>query len=259
MVKSPHLQSLSEADEQLNAADRLFKPILLLVAGTALSYFLCFIMPAGFAVPFAVYLSLATLGVIYVGVERFVRRHRGTALHVEHRAVTLYPYTTAIRFSPVVLIAMMAWGPASVAFYLVRPESVASIIIGFCFSYLAYTLFVTNEYRPSRIHRSPLITLGPDHLSIQPLLHDNPTRIRWDRNPQIEGFELFVANKESHQLMHVSTRDSEDALVFDMKGMPICYWQLARLINHFVAHPEVRATLGTPQGPQLVTDILTAG
>ncbi len=253
------LRSVSEADEQLNTAGRPFTPILLLVACTALSIFLCFIMPAGIAVFFAAYLSLATLGVTYVGVERFVRRHRGTALHVEHDAVTLYPYTTAIRFSSTALIVMMAWGPASVAFYLVRPDSVASIIIGFCFSYLAYTLFVTTKYRPSRIHRSPLITLGPDHLSIQPLLHDNPTRIRWDRNPQIEGFELFVVANEPHQLMHVSTRDSEDALVFDMKGMPIYYWQLARLINHFVAHPEDQATLGTPQGPQLVTDILTAG
>ena len=253
------LSSVSEADEQLNTASRPFTPILLLAACTALSFFLFFIAPAGIAIFFAVYLSLVTLGVIYIGVERFVRRHRGTALHVEHGAVTLYPYTTAIRFSSVVLIMMMAWGPASVAFYLVRPESIASIIIGFCFSYLSYTLFVTTKYRPSRIHRSPLITLGPDHLSIQPLLHDNPTRIRWDRNPQIEGFELFVVAKEPHQLMHVSTRDSEDALVFDMRGMPICYWQLARLINHFVAHPEDRATLGTLQGPQLVTDILTAG
>ena len=253
------LSSVSEADEQLNAADRLFKPILLLVTGTALSFFLCFIMPAAIAVFFTVYLSFTTLGVVYIGVERFVRHHRGTALHVEHGTVTLYPYTTVIRFSSAVLIMMMAWGPASVAFYLVRPESITSIIIGFCFSYLAYTLFVTTKYHLSRIHRSPLITLGPDHLSIQPLLHDNPTRIRWDHNPQIEGFELFVANKESHQLMHISTQDSEDALVFDMKGMPICYWQLARLINHFVAHPEDRATLGTPQGPQLVADILTAG
>lgn len=214
---------------------------------------------SGYCCFFAVYLSLATLGVVYIGVERFIRRHRGTALHVEHGTVTLYPYTTVIRFSFACVIMMMAWGPASVAFYLVRPESITSIIIGFCFSFFAYTLFVTTEYRPSRIHRSPLITLGPDHLSIQPLLHDNPTRIRWDRNPQIEGFELFVIANEPHQLMHVSTRDSEDALVFDMKGMPICYWQIARLMNHFVAHPEDRATLGTPQGPQLVTDILTAG
>ena len=141
------LSSVSEADKQLNAADRPFKPILLLVACTALSFFLCFIVPAGIAVIFTVYLSLATLGVIYVGVERFVRRHRGTALHVEHGAVTLYPYTTVIRFSSAALIVMMAWGPASVAFYLVRPESITSIIFGFCFSYLAYTLFVTTKYR----------------------------------------------------------------------------------------------------------------
>ena len=135
------LRSVSEADEQLNTAGRLFSLILVLVACTALSFFLCFIAPAGIAVFFAVYMSLATLGVVYIGVERFVRHHRGTTLHVEHGAVTLYPNTTAIRFSSTVLIVMMAWGPASLAFYLVRPESVASIIIGFCFSYLGQVLW----------------------------------------------------------------------------------------------------------------------
>ena len=92
------LRSVSEADEQLNTAGRLFSLILVLVACTALSFFLCFIAPAGIAVFFAVYMSLATLGVVYIGVERFVRHHRGTTLHVEHGAVTLYPNTTAIRF-----------------------------------------------------------------------------------------------------------------------------------------------------------------
>ena len=44
------LRSVSDADEQLNTAGRLFSLILVLVACTALSFFLCFIAPAGIAV-----------------------------------------------------------------------------------------------------------------------------------------------------------------------------------------------------------------
>ena len=180
-------------------------------------------------------------------------------MHVEPEGIALYPFIFPFYVSSICSVFLMSCGPITLLLFLIQPNSVMSLILGFSYSFLGYTMFKMTEYRPSRIHRSPLITLGPEQLAIHPLLHDNPTRIRWDRNPQIEGFELFVVANEPHQLMHVSTRDSEDALVFDMKGMPICYWQLARLINHFVAHPEDRATLGTPQGPQLVTDILTAG
>ena len=180
-------------------------------------------------------------------------------MHVEPHGLALDPFIFPFYVSSISSVFLMICGPITLLLFLIQPNSVMSLILGFSYSFLGYTMFKMTEYRPSRIHRSPLITLGPEQLAIHPLLHDNPTRIRWDRNPQIEGFELFVVANEPHQLMHVSTRDSEDALVFDMKGMPICYWQLARLINHFVAHPEDRATLGTPQGPQLVTDILTAG
>ena len=180
-------------------------------------------------------------------------------MHVEPHGLALYPFVFPFYVSSISSFFLMSCGPIALLLFLIHPDAISGLILGFSYSFLGYTMLKMTEYRPSRIHRSPLITLGPDQLSIQPLLHDNPTRIGWDRNPQIEGFELFVAANEPHQLMHVSTRDSEDALVFEMRGMPICYWQLARLINHFVAHPEDRTTLGTPQGPQLVTDILTAG
>lgn len=180
-------------------------------------------------------------------------------MHVEPHGLALYPFIFPFYVSSISSVFLMSCGPIALLLFLIHPDAISGLILGFSYSFLGYTMLRMTEYRPSRIHRSPLITLGPDQLSIQPLLHDNPRRIRWDRSPQIEGFELFVAANEPHQLMHVSTRDSEDALVFEMRGMPICYWQLARLINHFVAHPEDRATLGTPQGPQLVTDILTAG
>ena len=180
-------------------------------------------------------------------------------MHVESEGIALYPFIFPFYVSSISAVFLMSCGPIALLLFLIQPNSVMSLILGFSYSFFGYAMFNVTDYRPSRIHRSPLITLTPDYLAIQPLLHDNPTRIRWDRNPQIEGFELFVAASEPHQLMHVSTRDSEDALVFEMRGMPICYWQLARLMNHFVAHPEDRATLGTPEGPQLVTDILAAG
>ena len=180
-------------------------------------------------------------------------------MHVESEGIALYPFIFPFYVSSISSVFLMSCGPITLLLFLIQPNSVMSLILGFSYSFFGYTMFNVTDYRPSRIHRSPLITLTPDYLAIQPLLQDNPTRIRWDRNPQIEGFELFVVANEPHQLMHVFTRDSEDALVFEMRGMPICYWQLARLMNHFVAHPEDRATLGTPQGPQLVTDILAAG
>ena len=253
------LRSVSEADERLSTMRTSF----VTAAGCAVGalFFFCIrsFFPIAYTFFFVAVPILLALVFLTLGFAEIARQRRGVLMHVEPEGLALYPFVFPFYVSSICSVFLMTCGPIALLLFLIQPNSVMSLILGFSYSYFGYTMFNVTDYRPSRIHRSPMITLGPDHLSIQPLLHDNPTHIRWDRNPQIEGFELFVANKESHQLMHVSTRDSEDALVFDMKGMPISYWQLARLINHFVAHPEDRATLGTPQGPQLVTDILTAG
>ena len=253
------LRSVSEADERLSTMRTSF----VTAAGCAVGalFFFCIrsFFPIAYTFFFVAVPILLALVFLTLGFAEIARQRRGVLMHVEPEGLALYPFVFPFYVSSISSVFLMSCGPIALLLFLIHPDAISGLILGFSYSFLGYTMLKMTEYRPSRIHRSPLITLGPDHLSIQPLLHDNPTRIRWDRHPQIEGFELFVANKESHQLMHVSTRDSEDALVFDMKGMPICYWQLARLINHFVAHPEVRATLGTPQGPQLVTDILTAG
>ena len=253
------LRSVSEADERLSTMRTSF----VTAAGCAVGalFFFCIrsFFPIAYTFFFVAVPILLALVFLTLGFAEIARQRRGVLMHVEPEGLALYPFVFPFYVSSISSVFLMSCGPIALLLFLIHPDAMSGLILGFSYSFLGYTMLKMTEYRPSRIHRSPLITLGPDHLSIQPLLHDNPTRIRWDRNPQIEGFELFVANKESHQLMHVSTRDSEDALIFDMKGMPICYWQLARLINHFVAHPEDRATLGTPQGPQLVTDILTAG
>ena len=253
------LRSLSEADEKLSQARTCFVTAAI-CAGFAV-FFFCIrsVFPIAYTFFFVAVPILLALVFLTLGFAEIARQHRGVLMHVEPEGIALYPFIFPFYVSSISSVFLMSCGPIALLLFLIHPDAIGGLILGFSYSFLGYTMLKMSAYRPSRIHRSPLITLGPDHLSIQPLLHDNPTRIRWDRSPQIEGFELFVANKEPHQLMHVSTRDSEDALVFDMKGMPICYWQLARLINHFVAHPEDRATLGTPQGPQLVADILTAG
>lgn len=253
------LSSVSDADERLSKARANF--FIAAVGAFCAAFFFCIrsFFPIAYTFLFVAVPILLALASLTLGVAEILQQRRGVLMHVEPEGIALYPFVFPFYVSSISSVFLMSCGPIALLLFLIHPDAISGLILGFSYSFLGYTMLKMTAYRPSRIHRSPLITLGPDHLSIQPLLHDNPTHIRWDRNPQIEGFELFVANKESHQLMHVSTRDSEDALVFDMKGMPICYWQLARLINHFVAHPEDRATLGTPQGPQLVTDILTAG
>lgn len=253
------LSSVSDADERLSKARANF--FIAAVCATCAIFFFCIrsFFPIAYTFFFVVVPILLALASLTLGVAEIVQRHRGVLMHVESEGIALYPFIFPFYVSSISSVFLMTCGPIALLLFLIHPDAISGLILGFSYSFLGYTMLKMTEYRPSRIHRSPLITLGPDHLSIQPLLHDNPTRIRWDCNPQILGFELFVAANEPHQLMHVSTRDSEDAFVFEMRGMPICYWQLARLINHFVAHPEDRATLGTPQGPQLVTDVLTAG
>ena len=253
------LRSVSEADEKLSPMRTSFLTAAGCSAGAAFFFCIRSVFPIAYTFFFVAVPILLALTLLTLGFAEIIRQRRGVLMHVEPHGLALYPFIFPFYVSSISSVFLMSCGPIALLLFLIHPDAISGLILGFSYSFLGYTMLKMTEYRPSRIHRSPLITLNPDHLSIQPLLHDNPTRIRWDRNPQIEGFELFVANKDSHQLMHVSTRDSEDALIFDMKGMPICYWQLARLINHFVAHPEDRATLGTPQGPQLVTDILTAG
>ena len=253
------LSSVSDADERLSKARANF--FIAAVGAFCAAFFFCFrsFFPIAYTFLFVVVPILLALASLTLGVAEILQQRRGVLMHVESEGIALYPFVFPFYVSSISSVFLMSCGPIALLLFLIHPDAISGLILGFSYSFLGYTMLKMTAYRPSRIHRSPLITLGPNHLSIQPLLHDNPTRIRWDRNPQIEGFELFVANKEPHQLMHVSTRDSEEALVFEMRGMPICYWQLARLMNHFVAHPEDRATLGTPEGPQLVTDILTAG
>lgn len=253
------LRSVSEADERLSQARTSF----VTAAGCAVGalFFFCIrsFFPIAYTFFFVAVPILLALVFLTLGFAEIARQRRGVLIHVEPEGLALYPFVFPFYVSSISSVFLMSCGPIALLLFLIHPDAISGLILGFSYSFLGYTMLKMTEYRPSRIHRSPMITFSPDHLSIQPLLHDNPTHIRWDHNPQIEGFELFVAAHESHQLMHVSTRDSEDALVFEMRGMPICYWQLARLINHFVAHPEDRATLETPQGPQLVTDILTTG
>ena len=253
------LSSVSEADERLSQAHTSFLTAAGCTAGALFFFCISSFFPIAYTFFFVAVPILLALVFLTLGFAEIARQHRGVLMHVEPEGIALYPFIFPFYVSSISSVFLMSCGPIALLLFLIHPDAIGGLILGFSYSFLGYTMLKMSAYRPSRIHRSPLITLGPDHLSIQPLLHDNPTRIRWDHNPQIEGFELFVVAKEPHQLMHVSTRDSEDALIFDMKGMPICYWQLARLINHFVAHPEDRATLGTPQGPQLITDILTAG
>lgn len=259
MVKSNNLYSVSDADERLSRARANF--FIAAVGAFCAAFFFCFrsFFPIAYTFLFVAVPILLALTSLTLGLAEILQQRRGVLMHVEPEGIALYPFIFPFYVSSICSVFLMSCGPIALLLFLIHPDAISGLILGFSYSFLGYTMLKMTEYRPSRIHRSPLITLGPDHLSIQPLLQDNPTRIRWDRNPQIEGFELFVAANEPHQLMHVSTRDSEDAFVFEMRGMPICYWQLARLINHFVAHPEDRATLGTPQGPQLITDILTAG
>lgn len=253
------LVSTSEADEQQQKTGRFVAVLALLMALCVLFVWIAWNAPSGLTILLSFNLTLGTLLIIFLAIERVVRQHRIPTLRIERGGVTMYPHLTAMWLACSYLIVVTAWGPAAIIFYLLQPSNVSGIILGISFSFLGYVLLKGTPHRPSNIHRSPIIALTPACLVIHPLLNQSPTRIPWDKQPHIAGIEQLNINRSTYNLLHVSTRDAEDTLRLDTTGIPLRFWQISRVINHFNAHPEDRATLGTPDGADLVIEILTTG
>lgn len=253
------LVSTSEADEPQQKTGRFVAVLALLMALCVLSVWVAWNAPSGLTILLSFNLTLGTLLIIFLAIERVVRQHRIPTLRIERGGVTMHPHVTAMWLACSYLIVVTAWGPAAIIFYLFQPGTVVSIVLGFCFSYSGYVALKMTPHRPWKVHHSPIIALTPTCLVIHPLLNQSPTRIPWDKQPHIAGIEQLNINRSTYNLLHVSTRGAEDTLRLDTTGIPLRFWQLSRIINHFNAHPEDRATLGTPDGADLVTEILTMG
>mgnify|MGYP000878280725 CR=1 FL=1 len=191
MVKSNNLYSVSDADKRLSKARANF--FITAVCAICAIFFFCLrsFFPIAYTFFFVAVPILLALVFLTLGFAEIARQRRGVLMHVEPEGLALYPFVFPFYVSSISSVFLMSCGPIALLLFLIHPDAISGLILGFSYSFLGYTMLKMTEYRPSRIHRSPMITFSPDHLSIQPLLHDNPTHIRWDRNPQIEGFELL--------------------------------------------------------------------
>ncbi|EFU61143.1 conserved hypothetical protein [Actinomyces sp. oral taxon 180 str. F0310] len=258
-MTTARLIDTSEVDENQSRASNWIKVACVLAASTVIGVFLSRYVSMSITMLLTFYSLLGTLLATGLGLHRLWLDHRGPTVHIDEGGVAVYPTLTAIRVSYVFMIAVATWGPAAIVFYVLRPDSVGGIVLGISFSFLGYVLLRRTPYRPSNIHHSPIITLTPTHLGIHPLLSDVATTIPWDKQPRIEGIEQVKTTYDSYNLLHVSARDIKGTLRLDTMGLPLRFWQLKRIINHFNTHPEDRAILGTPGGIDLVAEIITAG
>ena len=172
------LSSVSDADEKLSPMRTSFLTAAGCSAGAVFFFCIRSVFPIAYTFFFVAVPILLALVFLTLGFAEIARQRRGVLMHVEPEGIALYPFTFPFYVSSISSVFLMSCGPIALLLFLIHPDAISGLILGFSYSFLGYTMLKMTEYRPSRIHRSPLITLGPDHLSIQPLLHDNPTRIR---------------------------------------------------------------------------------
>ena len=92
MVKSPHLQSLSDADERLSQARTCFVTAAI-CAGFAV-FFFCIrsVFPIAYTFFFVAVPILLALVFLTLGLAEILQQRRGVLMHVESEGIALYPF-----------------------------------------------------------------------------------------------------------------------------------------------------------------------
>lgn len=135
-------------------------------------------------------------------------------------------------------------------------------------AFFAYFLYSHNplEDLKNTVKDLSVTTLSPDgihlhaahHLSIHKHLESasdgcgNDSSVRWDQNVKI--YDLSTTSYHVDLLADPDTYDGPWGLCCRTIGIP--FTGLDALIRHFNKHPEDRPLLATPQGVDLVNDIL---
>ena len=135
-------------------------------------------------------------------------------------------------------------------------------------AFFAYYLFSENPFEDLKntVKDRSMTALSPDsidfhaapHLSIHKHLESasdgcgNDSSVRWDQNVKI--YDLSTTSYHVTLFADPDTYDGPWGLCCRTIGIP--YTGLDALIRHFNEHPEDRPLLATPQGVDLVNDIL---
>ena len=135
-------------------------------------------------------------------------------------------------------------------------------------AFFAYYLFSENPFEDLKntVKDRSMTALSPDsidfhaapHLSIHQHLESasdgcgNDSSVRWDQNVKI--YDLSTTSYHLDLLADPDTYDGPWSLCCRTIGIP--FTGLDALIRHFNEHPEDRPLLATPEGVDLVNDIL---
>lgn len=138
-------------------------------------------------------------------------------------------------------------------------------LIPACFAYFLCSMNPLRDFTATLSDRSTT-TLAPEgitfhmahHLSVDADLESassgcgNDSSVRWDQNVKI--YDLSTTSYHVDLLADPDTYDGPWGLCCRTIGIP--FTGLDALIRHFNEHPEDRPLLATPQGVDLVNDIL---
>ncbi len=218
---------------------------------------------------FAVYLASIPLvaGVPQVTCNSIVPYLRPHVRFVNGRVVIQGERLTNIGYLTSYLILCMIVVGALVLGFLSHNFK-TTIGIAVVAAFFAYYLFSENPFEDLKntVKDRSMTALSPDsidfhaapHLSIHKHLESasdgcgNDSSVRWDQNVKI--YDLSTTSYHLDLLADPDTYDGPWSLCCRTIGIP--FTGLDALIRHFNEHPEDRPLLATPQGVDLVNDIL---
>ena len=218
---------------------------------------------------FAVYLASIPLvaGVPQVTCNSIVPYLRPHVRFVNGRVVIQGERLTNIGYLTSYLILCMIVVGALVLGFLSHNFK-TTIGIAVVAAFFAYYLFSENPFEDLKntVKDRSMTALSPDsidfhaapHLSIHKHLESasdgcgNDSSVRWDQNVKI--YDLSTASYHVALLADSDTYDGPWGLCCRTIGIP--FTGLDALMRHFNEHPEDRPLLATPQGVDLVNDIL---
>ena len=136
------LRSVSDADERLSKARANF--FIATVCASCAIFFFCIrsFFPIAYTFFFVVVPILLALASLTLGVAEIVQQRRGVLMHVESEGIALYPLLFPFYVSSICSVFLMTCGPIALLLFLIQPNSVMSLILGFSYSYFGYTMWL---------------------------------------------------------------------------------------------------------------------
>lgn len=219
----------------------------------------------------AAWLTGMALSLIYLAVALARRIRRGPSLAHSNEGVSVAYLRAPINMNTLFFGTCLSMFPfALIGCALERTSTFSSGFTGLLLALDAFTIMSAgvitvitlavrrrSAYKPSTIHRGPILTLTPTHLEFHPLPSPTPIRIPWDHAPSITAIDYPTVKADVIQRAHIMTTACPAPTLIDITCLDWTQDQLQRTIGYFVCNPERRGILATANGVDLVRALLS--